>query len=277
MRSSASWRDRLALALGGLLIALGALEVGVRVWDPVPARRDALVPQQVSEVDIHRLSLDQGLLYELIPDMDLVRQGPFGPYSLRTNSLGFRGEEPVGRGRRILVLGGSNTFGPGVGEEQTWPAVMQRALPGDEVLNLGVSGYMTRQKVAMAERHLGLQPDVVLLQVYNTGRRFVLSGTTDQAFARWPGLWSEFLVGTGGPLWGLASWRAAVVGWNRKNQASIAQALYESTVEADRRAVLGLQARLDGLGVPLVLVLPAAGGSLQGVDLPTILDAASHH
>lgn len=270
MRSSASWRDRLAFVLGGLLIALSSVEVALRVQDPATAWRDELVPQQVSELDLHRLSEDEELLYELIPDLDLERQGPFGSYSLRTNSLGFRGPEPAPAGRRILVLGGSNTFGPGVGEDQTWPAVMQRGLPGTEVLNLGVSGYMTRQKAAMARRHMGLQPDLVLLQVYNTGRRFLLNGTTAQAFSRWPALWSEYFQGTGGALWSLASWRTAVIGWNRAHQQEVAEALYEGTVQADLEAVRGLKAELDAAGIPLVLVLPTAGGSLQGMDLPTI-------
>ncbi len=267
-----SWVDgrrRLALALAGLVSGLCVLEMGLRLGDPVPAWRQELVPQQVSELDIHRLSGDDELLYELIPNLELERQGPFGPYRLSTNARGFRGAElrssPT---RRIMVLGASNTFGPGVGDDQTWPALAQHALGEDyEVLNLGVSGYMTRQKVAWGRLHLDLKPDLIVLQVYNTGRRFLLHGTTEEAFSRWPGLWSEFFLGTGGALWNLASWRTAVLGWNRANQQEVAEALYPATVEADRAAV---QSLISELGVPLVMVIPAAGGGLDGVGLPTI-------
>jgi len=245
------------------------LEGGLRLHDPVPAWRQELVPQQVSELDIHRLSDDEALLYELIPDLDLERQGPYGPYRLSTNARGFRGAElRASPGKRIMVLGASNAFGPGVDDDQTWPALAEQALgEGYEVLNLGVSGYMTRQKVAQGRRHLDLQPDLVVLQVYNTGRRFVLHGTTDQAFSRWPELWPEFFLGTGGVLWGLETWRTAVVGWNRANQQEVAEALYPATVEADRAAV---QSLIEALDVPLVMVVPAAGGGLHGVGLPAI-------
>jgi hypothetical protein len=266
--SSSDSRNRLAFLLAGLLLGVSVAEVALRSKDPVRGWRDELVPQQVSELDIHQLSDDVELLYELVPKLSMQREGPYGPYSLSTTARGVRGDEGDGSRPRILVLGGSNTFGPGVGDEQTWPAQMALHLPDYEVVNLGVSGYMTRQKVALGRKHLDVTPELVLLQVYNTGRRFVLHGTTDEAFDRWPQLWSEYFIGTGGSMWTLASWRTAVIGWNRSNQRTVADSLYQGTVDADREAVLALAEELGD--VPLVLVIPAAGGELHGVDLPRI-------
>ena len=268
MPSSSDSRNRLAFLLAGLVLGVSVAEVALRSNDPVSRWRDELVPQQVSELDIHRLSDNVELLYELVPNLSMQREGPYGPYTLTTGDRGVRGGEGDSSRPRILVLGGSNTFGPGVGDDETWPAQMAQHLPGHEVVNLGVSGYMTRQKIALGREHLDVEPALVLLQVYNTGRRFVLHGTTDEAFDRWPELWSEYFLGTGGSMWVLATWRTAVIGWNRNNQRTVADSLYPSTVDADRDAVLALAEELGG--VPLVLVIPAAGGELHGVDLPRI-------
>lgn len=248
----------------GTALALAALEVGLQIADPARAWRDELVPQQVSELDIHRLSADVELLYELVPDLLMTRMGPYGEYTLSTTSRGFRGGNQPDVGG-IMVLGGSNTFGPGVGDHEAWPVAMRSFGIDEPVYNLGVSGYMTRQKVAFGRKHLDLEPRLVLIQVFNTGRRFVLNGTVDEAFSRWPQLYSEFFRGPG--LWGVATVRTAVLGWNRANQQAVAEALYEETVVADAAAV---NAFVEDVDVPVFLVIPAAGGDLPGVDLPTI-------
>jgi len=74
---------------------------------------------------------------------------------------------------RIICVGDSHTLGHGVGEDETWPRALERALnlgqpsPRFEVLNFGVGGYGGAQKVALIERRaLASQPDVVLLQLY---------------------------------------------------------------------------------------------------------------
>jgi lysophospholipase L1-like esterase len=90
---------------------------------------------------------------------------------VRINSHGFRGPEtsfdkPSGT-RRIVVLGDSFVWGFGVEEADSFPALLQSALgPGNEVLNLGVSGYSTDQEL-LVYRNVGrrYQPDVVVLVV----------------------------------------------------------------------------------------------------------------
>ena len=93
----------------------------------------------------------------------------------RINNLGFRGpdvKQPKSADAfRILILGDSVAEGYGVHDDEAiWPAVLARELRqinlSVEVINLAVSGYNTRQELAVL-KHIGLQlePDLVLLAV----------------------------------------------------------------------------------------------------------------
>jgi hypothetical protein len=87
------------------------------------------------------------------------------------NALGMRGPEvaaikPAGA-FRIVGIGDSFMFGPGVRDEDTYLRRLERALGGVEVLNGGVEGYNTRDEVASLERRwLALAPDLVLVGFY---------------------------------------------------------------------------------------------------------------
>lgn len=85
------------------------------------------------------------------------------------NSLGFRGAEfkPKGTEKRIVIIGGSTTYGVDVSDTATWPTLLGNSLgPSFEVLNLGVAGHGTAEHLYMmgsvASR---LEPDVVVLHV----------------------------------------------------------------------------------------------------------------
>ncbi len=93
------------------------------------------------------------------------------PFRVRINSRGLRGPEvalpkPPG-GRRIAVLGDSNTFGYGIEEGERFSDLLARMMPaGTEILNCGVFGYGTDQEAIYLERQLlGLSPDMVVLAV----------------------------------------------------------------------------------------------------------------
>lgn len=66
--------------------------------------------------------------------------------ALHTNSRGFRGraetgdDPPSGR-RRAICSGNSFTLGYGVGDEETWCALLGKALPDFETVNMGQGGY----------------------------------------------------------------------------------------------------------------------------------------
>lgn len=89
------------------------------------------------------------------------------------NSVGFRGREPrTVRGHgdvRVLALGNSLTFGKGAGDDETYPAQLERQLreqygPEVEVINAGIGAFTIRQYVAFVEHKLPeLKPDLLVI------------------------------------------------------------------------------------------------------------------
>lgn len=91
---------------------------------------------------------------------------------MSTNSRGMRGsrEYPVPRPPsviRVAAIGDSFTFGEGLPDDQTWPAQLERAVPGLEVMNLGERGYAHDQMYyALRDDGMPLAPDVVIVGFY---------------------------------------------------------------------------------------------------------------
>jgi lysophospholipase L1-like esterase len=94
------------------------------------------------------------------------------PYEVRTNALGFRGDEvalvaPSGR-LRVLALGDSVTDGFFVDNEATYPAQLQRFLRergrDAEVINAARGGGSIDREYAILKEHgFPLRPEVVVL------------------------------------------------------------------------------------------------------------------
>jgi lysophospholipase L1-like esterase len=91
---------------------------------------------------------------------------------LHTNDGGHRGEGAEARGKGIVIccLGDSLTFGWGVGDDDPYPSLLERAVAarcGDKqarVHNLGVPGYTSWQgKRVVKEEVLPLRPSLVTL------------------------------------------------------------------------------------------------------------------
>jgi len=89
-----------------------------------------------------------------------------------TNSRGLRSlreipyAKPVGR-RRLVAIGDSYTFGFDGEDEQIWPAVLEEALGGWEVVNLGVFGYgIDQQLIMFQDQGVRYEPDVVVVGFY---------------------------------------------------------------------------------------------------------------
>ncbi|MGC8659164.1 MAG: SGNH/GDSL hydrolase family protein [Desulfomonilaceae bacterium] len=97
------------------------------------------------------------ITYEMIPNLNIVREG----VRIKTNSDGFRDseftEEPRPGQFVIAVLGDSFTFGQGVPQSKTFPAILQNLLNDAHIAkkfrvwNLGVSGYNTEQEAYQLE------------------------------------------------------------------------------------------------------------------------------
>lgn len=167
-------RTKLLVLATAALLGLAGAEIAARAFglQPMPGPGDAGV--------IVGPSAEPRLRGELVPGSSLVTRFPdrrgrvVREVSAHVNAQGFRGRE-VEREKpadtfRIVCLGDSQTFGNGVGDEETWPHALETALreahPGRaiEVMNCGVGGYETEQEVAYLElRLLDYAPDLVVL------------------------------------------------------------------------------------------------------------------
>jgi lysophospholipase L1-like esterase len=155
---------RVGLLASGLLLGLGLAEVLARVF---------VAPRADSELSrLHELRPDRPWLYGMRPDA-VVESADGVRYAI--NADGFRGTRAArpkpAHTLRIAVLGDSVTFGYGVNELETYPALLGarlvNAVPGRDidVLNLGVSGYNPYTEAALfAEVGAEYAPDVVLVQ-----------------------------------------------------------------------------------------------------------------
>ena len=89
--------------------------------------------------------------------------------TVQTNEHGYLGDASSSReGPNILVAGDSVSFGLGVQQEETFPALLRRSLPGSRIAVLAAPGYNTANEIAWIERVLGdgvFLPDVLVLQI----------------------------------------------------------------------------------------------------------------
>jgi lysophospholipase L1-like esterase len=146
-----NWKARLARLALALLIA-GGIELAAGFW---PAPRERL------EAILEILELHPTRIWTLRKDLDTRFMGA----PLHTDHEGWRTDPaaPSGGPFRIYVLGDSLTFGWGVGDSQTWPALLQRRL-GIPVRNASVPGYTTWQGMrVLHEVALPDRPEVVML------------------------------------------------------------------------------------------------------------------
>ena len=112
-----------------------------------------------------------------VPDELLgFRYGP-GTFTIRSRagpairythtSAGRRISRPPGtprpKGKAIWFMGCSYTYGWGVKDDETFPWLIQRALPNREVVNFGVNGYGTVHSLLQLEQALAQGPPPALV------------------------------------------------------------------------------------------------------------------
>jgi hypothetical protein len=160
-----TWAGNLLLLFGGMLVAMAAAELLVRILAPQPLT--AAFAFDTGNESIHRLDSTLGFV---------LRAGISEPFifgtHVRTSALGLRDHEygPKQPGEfRVLSLGDSYAFGFGVEIEQSYTKLLERELrqqyPGVawSVIDAGVVGYGTAQE-RLAFQQLGglLHVDFVL-------------------------------------------------------------------------------------------------------------------
>lgn len=153
------FRQKLALLLLGILLALLVLEGAVRLY------------VRLAEQD-RTLRYDSVLGWSLNPGAHRMFRDEAQPYRILINSRGFRDAEhsldkPLGT-FRIALLGDSFVFGSGGVEPQArFSDLLARTGKNIEALNFGVPGYSTDQEyLQLKNQGLGYHPDLVLLCLF---------------------------------------------------------------------------------------------------------------
>ncbi len=137
---------------------------------------------------MERFCADPVLGFALHPDQAVQDLSTLQP--VRINGLGLRGEEPAAAPAqlRVACFGDSVTFGRGVLDDQTYPALLQHELalqhPGTtvEVRNLGVPGYGLIHARAWLEQRSSSFPGQVWV-VAQTWNNHWLPGTPEELAA----------------------------------------------------------------------------------------------
>jgi hypothetical protein len=143
----------------GLLLAEGVLRV-FKLW----------VIADYAEMDWYRKAPMAGVPYLLKPNLRTA----WGLGRVTTDEFGLRNEHSAEKPQgiyRILMLGDSVTFGFGVDQTQSFPAVLERLLNEKnqakyQIINAGVPGYSIQDEGALLPALLArYQPDLVLWTV----------------------------------------------------------------------------------------------------------------
>jgi lysophospholipase L1-like esterase len=146
-----------------LLFSLGAVELGIRMMDPLGISYYELSGEYTRD----KLA-DEHLVFRHKPSWEKR----YGDVLVTYNERGLRDRPilPKAEGEyRILALGDSVTFGAGVPQPEIFTTRLEQLLPGRldrpvRVINTGVGGYNTVQEVTYFKREgITLQPDLVLL------------------------------------------------------------------------------------------------------------------
>ncbi len=160
--------QKATVAVFGILLILGILEVGVRLFFPHPYYADIIYP-------------DEKVGYKLKPDAHTRATNRFAEYdtAIDSNQEGFRDKDyPLEKTPgvyRIAVIGDSFTMAEHVEEKETFVRRLEALLNKDapsghrkvECMNFGINGYDTYQEVLVYEAYVRkYKPDMVLLAVY---------------------------------------------------------------------------------------------------------------
>jgi len=119
-----------------------------------------------------RFTLDSDLLWHFVPEQHVVQPSRGVEYLI--NSEGLRGadfpaQKPEGE-ERILIIGDSVSFGFGVTEGKSFPALLRELLREHmpdanlRLINGGVNGYSTREELKFLKgKGIGYDPDMVII------------------------------------------------------------------------------------------------------------------
>lgn len=156
-------RGGLIISVVSLLLSIGALELAIRMVDPLGISYYELAGDYTRD----KLA-DEQLVFRHKPSWETR----YGNVRVTYNERGLRDRPvlPKAAGEyRILALGDSVTFGWGVNQDKTFSARLETLLEERlhrpvRVINSGVGGYNTVQEMTYFKQEgIALQPDLVML------------------------------------------------------------------------------------------------------------------
>lgn len=166
---------KLGVSLVVTAIAIVGAELAMGKWKPQSGAPGEIKLGQWGN-QVHQPSEVPGLYYELRPgarkNYKPPRQGGV-QIPIEVNRYGMRGadfEFEKGDMRRVAVLGDSTTFGYGVRDDESYPAVLETMLNNRDkpkryqTLNFGVAGYSTKEEAVVLEhKAMAFEPDAVVI------------------------------------------------------------------------------------------------------------------
>jgi len=161
-----------------IVATIVGLEIVARVWDWTPVDRDAAGGDKLGPWRYDHSAEGSG---DLVANQDGHWIIWFHrPYHVQTNSVGVRNtEEPVDGAFRVLAIGDSQTFGPYLANEDTWPGWTENYLRQQlgradtvQVFNAGISSYTIADEFAyLRDKGIAFKPRLVVLAVYENDLR----------------------------------------------------------------------------------------------------------
>lgn len=106
-----------------------------------------------------------------MPDAKLRIPGADGGYLVRANRAGFRSDREFVKEQkagtfRALLFGDSQTAGDGIANSQRYSDLLEKAVPGLEIYNYGISGTGTDQQFLTYQEHSAVEHDLVVIGLY---------------------------------------------------------------------------------------------------------------
>lgn len=159
------WSLKLALVLGGTVVALVLAELTIRLFPGafgIHASLEYYMP--------HVFAQDPDITWTLRPGASSPHQHFAGDYDVTVtiDPRGFRVTPQRPSQPKLLMLGDSFTFGLGVEDDETFPYQLAERLPGWNVLNAGYTGgaSLDTQFAWLRRNVANLRPKLVLFQVF---------------------------------------------------------------------------------------------------------------
>lgn len=124
--------------------------------------------QQVLEVNPRNFGVSHFYIGNLhTPNNTFILSGRDFRAAHNTDGYGFRNAWPWPKRAEIVALGDSVTFGQAVDDDQAWPAVLARSLPGSRIINLGLIGAGPQQYLRVYETFgITLRPTLLLVGLF---------------------------------------------------------------------------------------------------------------